>query len=116
MNEKIILKETKSIALGEPCCFCIADKIEGDLCITFQLDERASDGCDSFTRIETFDEHNATIYISNAPNKFVTPTQILRLGTYGGKYDLFVTFELTSKLDGENRNLSVEFISKKKVK
>lgn len=109
-QETTVLAQKLAISKQSPASFTIKDEQEGDMQITFILEERKNDN-GSFTRYQVLSNHQATVIISNVErDKRTVLTEPMRVGTYKNK-DLFLLFSI-SPINNGYHEINVRFFTK----
>lgn len=105
-----ILSQKLAISKQTPASFVIPDKEDGDMTITFMLEDRKEDN-GSYTRYQVISDHQANIVISNVErDKRTILTDPMRVGTYH-KQDLFLLFSISAINNGYHE-IDVRFFTK----
>lgn len=90
MEKKELNKYTGKLSNKDSFAVKIQDEVEGDMTFTFKLKNDYYNH--SYTTYHVLDPHNAEIIISNVSGNGVKSQTSIELGTYAGKYRLFLDF------------------------
>lgn len=102
------LNTSGRISTDTPFVARIEDNIEGDMLFSFKLKE--DDKKHSYTTYDAINSHEALLTISNVKGNGVQSSDPICVGTYQGKFLLYVTFVVFAKDNGWD--IDVHFMKK----
>lgn len=109
-QDTTVLAQKLAISKQSPASFIIKDEKDGDMQITFFLEDRKEDN-GSYTRYQVLSNHSANVIISNVErDKRTVLTEPMRVGTYHNN-DLFLLFSLSAINNGYHE-IDVRFFTK----
>lgn len=109
-QEITVLSQKLAISKQSPASFTIKDEEDGDMVLTFIMEDRKEDD-GSYTRYQVISEHKANVIITNvARDKRTILTEPMRVGTYKNK-DLFLLFCI-SEINNGYHEIDVRLFTK----
>lgn len=104
-----IIYKTFSVYTGERKEVILPDETEGDILFNFTIEHLS----DNQTSVRVIDTHQAEIRISVIPYRKTVASTPIRLGTYKGRYELYLDYEVFPEDVMGQHNVVISFITKR---